>query len=328
MKRTNYISLLLSVVLVTCQALMTSSFGQSLEMKEYRVNHVADKKYASFRVLDLAIGLANEIIASFDLNGLGGYNKQCGVALYSFISQVAMFPYIAAFSEANETRVAVGDVTGDGKMEIIFANTLPSDLNPKGYIRILKDKGNFQFEVIWEMPFSEAIGDIAVGDCDNDDEMEIVVAYKYYYRALRVFEHIGNNQFVSQEIDAPFQDGNCVQVADVNNDDENEIIVGWGIWSSYDVRIYKYLDSSYEMIWSHSMWSGSPYGPYIHVYVGDTDNDDQNELVVTKSGKGGLFDQTADVYIFESIGDDFLLAWTKSFSGCGAEYPLVADVFF
>ncbi|MFW6122010.1 MAG: FG-GAP-like repeat-containing protein, partial [Petrotogales bacterium] len=75
---------------------------------------------------------------------------------------------------------------------------------------------------------------------------------------------------------------NVVHVADLNNDGKNEFIVGTTKIGGFDyLYLYKYVDSDYERIWSYKIPDDGKKGGITTITVGDTDNDKEDELIVS-----------------------------------------------
>jgi hypothetical protein len=207
----------------------------------------------------------------------------------------------AASNRLND--VDVGDTDGDGHPEIIVSDQPPGG---GGKIYVFENTGDNFYELVWNSgnSLTMRVIDIAIGDQDNDGNLEIVAAESRntppYNTRLHVFENIGNNEY--QEA---WNSGNELEgsqhttlfLGDADKDGKREIIVGTGPISVTRLRVYENTgDNDYQEVWNSNdiIRMGFSEGA-----VGDTDGDKKNEIIV---GGGWLSD--TKVCVFESNGDN------------------------
>jgi len=306
-----------AVVIVSLLLIAVAASAQSLEAIAYAPSAVAvgdaDNDGQQELLVAYAHGWASPhlLIWKYD----GSYKPVWG----------ADFP----FDEAGDMSVDVGDMNGDGQNEVVVMNALPSDANPNGRIRIYKNTGGNNYDLLWCDTLTEGFRRISVGNIDADGAAEIVIGNSFYDRTLYYYDYQGGNNWAKVEIEAVGQDCHGLQVADADNDGQNEIVAGLGVWEDYSVRIYKYQSGSVQMIWSYSFCSVSPYGPGYWVRVGDIDNDSQNELLVTEESDSQEGNDN-DVFVFEHAGGaNWTLAWQTGFpwpDNIGARCPYIGRI--
>ena len=260
----------------------------------------------------------NEIVFGWSL----GWDLQMGSTAVVLVGKyVSSYDYryvwrnLLPESEPNITAVAIGDVDSDGQNEIVVANSVPSDANPNGKVRIYEHTTGNNYVEAWSYQLGEFVypHGLAVGDCDNDGKNELVIGLMWYGRKVMVFEHLtGNNYQLSAE-GIWGSDVVSVAVGDADNDGHNEIVAGRSDWSAYDVVSYDYSGGTFIEKWSHS------FGGRQQIALGDVDNDGLNELVVcSHSASGG---SAQDVHIFKNYGQ------VTSFGiPAGTFFPYIGDV--
>ena len=228
-------------------------------------------------------------------------------------------------SEAPDISIYIGDVNGDGQKELVVMNATPSDVNSNGKIRVYK-YSNGTFQLLWSDNLTQGFRRIETGNLDTDTAEEIVIGNSYYDRTIYMYDYQGNNIWNKTTIEYVGEDCFTVRIADADNDGQNEIIAGFGIWSPYSIRIYKYSAGSYQKIWSYSFCSVSPYGPHYNLDVGDTDNDGKNEIFVTESQYSWGEANPNDVFIFEHAGgSNWTLSWAIDLPDA-ADFPYIGQI--
>jgi len=118
-----------------------------------------------------------------------------------------------------------------------------------------------------------------IGDCDNDGDNELLIGGRD--AALRVMEWNEEKQTYEQThtLHSPFYplrrlDADGFAIGDLTGDGENEIAVSWY------ATVHKWIGEKYRIIgwnpWIEWNGGGSP-----DCYIGDCDNDGQNELILS-----------------------------------------------
>ncbi len=169
--------------------------------------------------------------------------------------------------------VAVGDVTGDGKQEIITAP------GPGGgpHIRIFNIEGQpiSQF-FAWQESFRGGVN-VAVGDVTGDGKREIIVGLGSGAQPeVKVFDYKGRLISSFLAYDEKFRGGVKVAVGDVNKNKIAEIVTGAGSGGGPHVRIFNYQGSliSQFFVFNHYVTKG------INIACGDLSGNGQAEIVV------------------------------------------------
>ena len=128
-----------------------------------------------------------------------------------------------------------------------------------------------------------------IGDCDNDGDIEILIGGRD--SSLRVFEWDKEKQTYLEKhtLHPPFYpevdcDAGGFAIGDLTGDGKNEIAATWS------AAVYKYIGGKYRIIgWNN--WVFENGGGNGDCYIGDYDNDGQNELIMS----GGPLERDSDV---------------------------------
>lgn len=190
--------------------------------------------------------------------------------------------------------VAIGDVDGDGKVEVI------TGAGPGGgpHIRIFDDQGNLKGQFFaYDSKFKGGVN-VAVGDIDGDSRAEIVTGAGVGGGPhVRVFSGQGElkSEFFAYENN--FFGGVRIRLANVYGKDskeKKEIIVAPGSGRNPEIRVF---NSSGQILRSFSAYSNNLKSG-VNLSIGDIDKDGQDEII-TGAGPGG----TPHIRAFNGKGD-------------------------
>jgi hypothetical protein len=172
-------------------------------------------------------------------------------------------------------------------------------------------KNNIEFSedyyVQWAMNFdsdwrygARYEGPQPIGDCDNDGENELLIGGRD--AKLRIYEWDEDKQTYLENhiLHCPFypnvqSDAGGFAIGDVTNDGKNEI---GATWSS---AIHKWSAGRYKLLGWNS-WIFEQGGASADCYIGDCDNDGENEFIVTGGSTHGGPSGIPEVVVFEWNG--------------------------
>ena len=161
------------------------------------------------------------------------------------------------------------------------------------------------YYIQWEMNFgsdrhygARYEGPQPIGDCDNDGEIEMLVAGRD--NKIRIFEWDETKQTYLEMHTLfpplyPLQDSDAggFAIGDLTGDGENEIGATWG------TSVHKWKNGKYKTI-GYNPWIFQNNGGSADCYIGDYDNDGNNELIVS----GGPYEGSSvpEIVIFKWTG--------------------------
>lgn len=155
---------------------------------------------------------------------------------------------------------------------------------------------NNDYGIQWKMNFGSDSwygaryeGPQPIGDCDNDGDNEILIGGRD--SSLRVFEwdQEKNTYLEKHTLHPPFypdvtSDAGGFAIGDLTGDGKNEIAATWS------ATVYKYIGGEYRIIgWNN--WIFENGGGNGDCYIGDYDDDGQNELIMS----GGPIERDSEV---------------------------------
>lgn len=149
------------------------------------------------------------------------------------------------------------------------------------------------YNIQWEMNYgsdgnygARYEGPQPIGDCDNDGKNEMLIAGRD--NKIRVFEWDETKQTYLEMRTLfpplyPYADSDAggFAIGDLDGDAKNEIGATWG------TSVHKFINGKYKTI-AYNPWIFQNFGASADCYIGDYDNDNENELIVS----GGSYHQS------------------------------------
>lgn len=190
-------------------------------------------------------------------------------------SEVASLENPTTGKNGLETRFAIGDFDGDGKMEILSGDS-------DGEIFIYENVGDDAYQHTWTDGLKDGTPHLfAAGDMDGDGRSEFAIGSKVWTAELdlprqhwliTIYTSTGNDSYrpVWHQRIQELHDGESgMTIADANNDGRNELC----IVAPPSTYLVQYDGVDYRPIWHHS--ATSTFNPIVI----DLDNDGINEFL-------------------------------------------------
>jgi Bacterial Ig-like domain (group 3)/FG-GAP-like repeat len=134
-------------------------------------------------------------------------------------------PAVSYISDGDSPTVAVADVNGDGKLDIVVANSC-SDINcfTEGFLGVLFGNGDGTFQQVVKL-WQGFAGAVAVADFNGDGKLDITVA-NWWLGTIGVLLGNGNGTFSSPVFyDTGGARPSAIAIADLNHDQELDLAV-------------------------------------------------------------------------------------------------------
>lgn len=181
-------------------------------------------------------------------------------------------------------------------------------------LEFLKVQNNGDYGIQWYKNYGSGYeggrfeGPQPIGDCDNDGKNELLIAGRDAKIAVMKWDKETQNYIETATLHSPFYrlfliremiiglsppDAGGFAIGDVTGDGENEIVATW-----YGA-VYKYISGRYQTIGLNS-WIFRNGGANGDCYIGDCDNDGQNEVIM--SGGSYRNDRVPEIVILKWNG--------------------------
>lgn len=240
------------------------------------------KKFVIFCIIIITLFQAgNFVIAESIIVGGVKKNEIQPIKTYSLTTGKKIkefYPFGAKFSGG--INIAVGDLTGDSKDEIIVAPK--SVWQPE--VRVFTKRGKLISKFLAYRNTLKSGIDIAVGDINNDGKKEIITAPGANTDpVIKVFDYKGKK--VTPDILAfpkNFNRGISVATGDINSDSKDEIIVTTNSGQAPYIEIFDFQTRKIGqfLIFDKNFRGG------VNIAAGDMNNDSYDEIAACQASQG------------------------------------------
>jgi hypothetical protein len=186
-------------------------------------------------------------------------------------------PYVTYPTGSQPAAVAIGEVTGDGKNDVVLATSyyLGDPANDYHlFVFAQDDSGNLKTAVTYTTTgtYTNSPQTVAIGDINNDGKNEVVVGNSGSH--IEIFVQDGAGGLVSS---ATYSTMNSykIKIADLNHDGRLDVVgIGWGT-DTVDV----FLQNASGTL-NPPVTYGVKHGGYDDLDVGDVNNDGWTDIIV------------------------------------------------
>jgi hypothetical protein len=197
-------------------------------------------------------------------------------------------------------QVAIADLDGDGKPDIVTANTLPFTLDTNNAVSVLRNistVGNIAFASTVNFPGVPTSCNLAIGDLDGDGKLDLIVSSFINGQAVSVYRNVSTRGSITTNSFAPHVDfavggwGNDVAIVDLDGDGKPDVAVV--------TQLPDHL-SLFKNISIPGSFTTNSFAPRVDftagynpngVAIGDLDGDGRPDIVF-----GNSYDNTISIY--------------------------------
>ena len=174
----------------------------------------------------------------------------------------------------------------DTDMDCVFDQNTMFSSQPQFELNLLET--SFSFEKVWESDITEGLCDVAIDTIDDDELQDICVPFYDYDNSsafLTIYENDADNSFheVYRSESQRYGVINALEIADINDDGYKEILAGH---YKTKLRIFEsdgddsYVEKPYIDVGASTYY-------FKKIEVADTNNNDENEIIIVKNDPAG-----------------------------------------
>ncbi|CAF3864097.1 unnamed protein product [Rotaria sp. Silwood1] len=218
------------------------------------------------------------IVANVGTNNIGVF---LGYENGSFQDQITY----STGSNSQPFSVVVGDFNNDTRLDIAFVNYASHNLGLLfGY-----DIGNFEARVVFSNSEKHSFYDIAIGDFNNDNQMDVVVI-NYDTSSINILLRFDNGALINRGSYEVLGYPSSVAVGDFNHDQNMDIVVtiqGSSIMRGIE-RVEIYLGYGNGTFTNSIFYFTGIYSNPCSVNIADFNNDNRLDIAITNNHTGNV----------------------------------------
>ncbi|QEC69220.1 T9SS type A sorting domain-containing protein [Panacibacter ginsenosidivorans] len=175
--------------------------------------------------------------------------------------------------------IATGDLDGDGKPELTVSNNgfYQTSGTSISVFRNISSDGQISFETPVQYTTETHPEDVAVGDLDGDDKLDVAVC-NYSSHSVSIFKNISQpgTILLSDKVDYYSTESTNVSVGDLNGDGKPDLATVGG----FDVTVYRNTCTPGLISFDEGIAYPTGYGAFGGVAISDLDSDGKADLAI------------------------------------------------
>lgn len=249
---------------------------------------------------DVTTSAAPRWVAVGDIDGDGktdvvvAYQASNTISVFRNTSTVNTISFAAGVdfaTGASPAFVAVGDINGDGKLDIAVANTNDASVS---LLRNTSTNGNINFAAKVDVAVGTAPRFIAYGDIDNDGKIDLAVANSSS-SSVSILRNTSSTNTISLATKVDFTTPSfpvSVSIGDLDNDGKIDMVTANQFGEN--ISVFKNTSTSGAISFNTNIDYSSSTGP-IGVIIADLNGDNKNDIAVAvlNSNRVSVFRNTS-----------------------------------
>jgi hypothetical protein len=176
--------------------------------------------------------------------------------------------------------VAIGDLSGDGKPDLVTANYVED-----GAVSVLLNRGDGSFRAKLDFRTGGGPFSVAIGDLNGDGKLDLATANEYNPDAntVSVLLNRGDGSFQARRDYATGRSPSSVAIGDLNGDGKLDLATANELAHTVSVLLNRGDGSFQAKLDSPAGYGGPGLGPY-SLAIGDLNGDRRPDLATTNPG--------------------------------------------
>ncbi|UCC45580.1 MAG: VCBS repeat-containing protein [Candidatus Zixiibacteriota bacterium] len=220
-------------------------------------------------------GFPDFVVANYLGNGFGDPNRSDLYLNTGYLP--SRYPDWQTPDEIFSFSCALGDVDGDGDLDLAFATGEAYYADYQQDLLYINDGGSFGDSAAWRSDALTAAYDVYWGDIDNDGYLDLAVTYENSATAV-FFNDSGTLETSPSWQASTVESGNTLMIGDINGDGWLDLITAYNNQLSGSGKFCVYFNDGAGMLETAPGWQSSTGGFGSALALWDYDNDGDDDL--------------------------------------------------